>query len=50
MFVAVPGVILAFFISIFPYMTLTPLLTLTHRRQVKDNYIILQKFLVLDRN
>ncbi len=26
-----------------PYMTLTPLHTLTHRRQVKDNVIILQK-------
>jgi hypothetical protein len=24
-------------------MTLTPLLTLTHRRQVKNNFIILQK-------
>jgi hypothetical protein len=24
-------------------MTLTPLLTLTHRRQVEDNFIILQK-------
>jgi hypothetical protein len=26
-----------------PYMTLTPLLTLTHRRQVKENFIILKK-------
>jgi hypothetical protein len=25
------------------YMTLTPMLTLSHRRQVKDNFIILQK-------
>ncbi len=30
-------------ISRVPDMTLTPLLTLTHRHQVKDNFIILQK-------
>ncbi len=31
-----------------PFMTLTPLLTLTHRRQVEDNFIILQKIEYLD--